>query len=89
MVGVGLLQSFLPVQMHFSLGCLTLNSSLSPAQGFAAELIYTFILVFVVFAVAVDPFAGLEFFQVIVQAKWLRFLELDMDLENLLLLQLE
>jgi hypothetical protein len=40
------------------MGCHSLNPKLTPAQGFGAEVIFTFIFIFVVFATAISPFAG-------------------------------
>jgi glycerol uptake facilitator-like aquaporin len=40
------------------MGCHSVNAALTPAQGFGAEVIFTFIFIFVVFATAISPFAG-------------------------------
>jgi len=40
------------------LGCHNVNVKLNAGQGFGAEIIFTFIFVFVVFATAISPFVG-------------------------------
>jgi len=57
-VGSALLKSILPMKLHYSMGCHGLNPKLSPGQGFGAEVIFTAIFLFVVFATAISPFAG-------------------------------
>jgi len=57
-VGSALLKSIIPPEFQFGMGCHTLNPLLSPGQGFWAEVIFTFIFIFVVFATAISPFAG-------------------------------
>jgi len=57
-IGSALLKSIIPPEFQFSMGCHTLNPLLTPAQGFGAEVIFTFIFIFVVFATAISPFAG-------------------------------
>jgi len=57
-VGSALLESILPPQLQYSMGCHSINPSLSVGQGFGAELIFTAIFLFVVFATAISPFAG-------------------------------
>jgi len=52
------LKSILPVSLQFGMGCHSVNDLLKPAQGFGAEVIFTFIFIFVVFATAISPFAG-------------------------------
>lgn len=57
-VGSALLKSIIPPDFQFGMGCHSLNPLLTPAQGFGAEVIFTFIFIFVVFATAISPFAG-------------------------------
>jgi len=57
-VGSALLKSILPPQLQYGMGCHSVNPLLTPAQGFGAEVIFTFIFIFVVFATAISPFAG-------------------------------
>jgi len=57
-VGSALLESIIPPDFQFSMGCHSLNPLLTPAQGFGAETIFTFIFIFIVFATAISPFAG-------------------------------
>jgi MIP family channel proteins len=57
-IGSALLKSIIPPDFQFSMGCSTINPLLTAAQGFGAEVIFTFIFIFVVFATAISPFAG-------------------------------
>jgi len=57
-VGSAVLKSILPTTLQYGMGCHSLNSALSPGQGFGCEVIFTFIFIFVVFATAISPFAG-------------------------------
>jgi len=58
-VGSGILKSILPPQFQdYGMGCNVINPELSVGEGFVAEIIFTFIFVFVVFATAISPFAG-------------------------------
>jgi len=57
-VGSSLLKSLLPPALQGGMGCHELNPLITPAQGFGAEFIFTFIFLFVVFATAISPFAG-------------------------------
>jgi len=57
-VGSALLKSILPPELQYSMGCHSLNPKLSPGQGFGAEVIFTAIFLFIVFATAISPFAG-------------------------------
>jgi len=57
-VGSALLKSIIPPDFQFSMGCHSVNPLMTPAQGFGAEVIFTFIFIFVVFATAISPFAG-------------------------------
>jgi len=57
-VGSALLKSILPPQIQYSMGCHGLNPKLTAGQGFGAEVIFTAIFLFVVFATAISPFAG-------------------------------
>jgi glycerol uptake facilitator-like aquaporin len=57
-IGSALLKSILPPALQFSMGCHGLNPKLTPSQGFGAEVIFTAIFLFVVFATAISPFAG-------------------------------
>jgi len=57
-VGSALLKSIIPPDFQFGMGCHSLNPLLTPAQGFGAEVIFTFIFIFIVFATAISPFAG-------------------------------
>jgi len=43
---------------YVGLGCHSVNSQLNAGQGFGAEIIFTFIFIFVVFATAISPFVG-------------------------------
>lgn len=56
--GNGVLKSFLPEELHFGMGCHGVNPKLTAGQGFGAEVIFTFIFIFIVFATAISPFAG-------------------------------
>jgi MIP family channel proteins len=58
MVGAGILRGIIPRTIHTGLGCHSLNPALSVGQGFAAEIVFTFIFIFVVFATAISPFVG-------------------------------
>jgi len=57
-LGAAFLLSILPLASRYNLGCHGLNPHLTPAQGFGAETIFSFIFIFVVFATAISPFAG-------------------------------
>jgi len=57
-IGAALLRSIHPVSLRLGLGCHGLNPSFTVGEGLWAEIIFTFIFVFVVFATAVSPFAG-------------------------------
>jgi len=57
-VGAAFLKSILPQRLQYSMGCHGVNPELTPGQGFGAEVIFTFIFIFVVFATAISPFAG-------------------------------
>lgn len=59
-VGSSLLRSMLsPAAVKQSgMGTHAVNSSITVAQGFWAETIFTFIFIFVVFSTAISPFAG-------------------------------
>jgi len=57
-IGSALLKSILPPELQYSMGCHGLNPKLSSGQGFGAEVIFTAIFLFVVFATAISPFAG-------------------------------
>jgi len=56
--GAALLRSLLPDQLIFNLGCHQLTANWDAGRGFGAELVMTFIFVFVVFATAISPFVG-------------------------------
>jgi len=56
--GSGVLKSFLPTELQYSMGCHSINKAMTAWQGFGAEVIFTFIFIFVVFATAISPFAG-------------------------------
>jgi len=56
--GAALLEAILPESLRSNLGCHILNVELLPIQGYFAEVIFTFIFIFVVFATAISPFAG-------------------------------
>jgi len=58
MVGAGLLKGLIPPEIPTGLGCHSLNPLLSPGQGLGAEIVFTFIFIFVVFATAISPFVG-------------------------------
>jgi len=57
-VGAAILQGLIPPDHQYTLGCHSLNPKLTPGQGFGAEVIFTFVFIFVVFATAISPFAG-------------------------------
>jgi len=57
-VGSAILRGLLSPDHRYTMGCHSLNPKLTPAQGFGAEVIFTFIFIFVVFATAISPFAG-------------------------------
>jgi len=58
-VGSALLKSILPLSLqNLGMGCHHISPLLSIGQGFGAEVIFTFIFIFVVFATAISPFAG-------------------------------
>jgi len=56
--GSGILKAILPTSLQFGMGCHSINPLLTPGQGFGAEVIFTFIFIFVVFATAISPVAG-------------------------------
>jgi len=56
--GSAILYGLLPPGLRFGMGCHSVNTGLTPAQGFGAEIMFTFIFIFVVFATAISPFAG-------------------------------
>jgi len=58
LVGAGLLKGLIPPGIPTGLGCHSLNAYLTPGQGFGAEVVFTFIFIFVVFATAISPFVG-------------------------------
>jgi len=58
MVGAGLLKGLIPDEIPTGLGCHSLNPLLSVGQGLGAEIVFTFIFIFVVFATAISPFVG-------------------------------
>jgi len=59
-VGSALLKSIVPASYFtkYGMGCHSINPDLTVGQGFGAEVIFTFIFIFVVFATAISPFAG-------------------------------
>jgi len=57
-IGALILRSILPPELHYNLGCHGIHSSLTEAQGWFAETVFTSFFVFVVFATAISPFAG-------------------------------
>jgi len=57
-VGAAFLKAIVPPHLQTSLGCHGLNPGMTTQQGFGAEVIFTFIFIFVVFATAISPFAG-------------------------------
>jgi len=57
-VGSALLKGVVPVELQFGMGCHEVNILMTNAQGFGAEVIFTFIFIFVVFATAISPFSG-------------------------------
>jgi len=59
-VGSALLKSILSDDMvALGMGCTNIDTSkITVAQGFGAEVIFTFIFIFIVFATAISPFAG-------------------------------
>jgi len=56
--GSAILQGLLPTNLQYTLGCHSVNPLLSQWQGVGCEIVFTFILVFVVFATAISPFVG-------------------------------
>jgi len=56
--GSAILSAILPTSLQYGMGCHSINPALTPGQGFGAEVIFTFIFIFVVFATAISPFAG-------------------------------
>jgi len=58
MVGAGILKGLIPDQIPTRLGCHSINPLLSVGQGLGAEIVFTFIFIFVVFATAISPFVG-------------------------------
>jgi len=56
-VGAAIL-SGLTAHINTGLGCHGVNAKLNAGQGFGAEIIFTFIFIFVVFATAISPFVG-------------------------------
>jgi len=57
-VGSAILKGLLPFKLQSSLGCHFVNPLLTPGQGLGAEIIFTFIFIFVVFGTAISPFVG-------------------------------
>jgi len=57
-VGAAILRGLIPPEIHTGLGCHGVNDKLNAGQGFGAEIIFTFIFIFVVFATAISPFVG-------------------------------
>jgi len=57
-VGASFLAAILPPQMRYSLGCHGINPELGAARGYFAEVVFTFIFIFIVFATAISPFVG-------------------------------
>lgn len=58
MVGAGILRGVIPNEIPTGLGCHSVSSYLHVGQGLAAEIVFTFIFIFVVFATAISPFVG-------------------------------
>jgi len=58
MVGAGILKGLIPESIPTGLGCHSINPLLTVVQGFFAEVVFTFIFIFVVFATAISPFVG-------------------------------
>jgi len=58
--GSYILKAIIPTAGHFSMGCNDINRSIgiTIGRGLGAEIVYTFIFVFVVFATAISPFVG-------------------------------
>jgi len=57
-VGSGILASITPPELRGGMGCHNINPAMSTGQGLWAEVVYTFIFIFVVFATAISPFVG-------------------------------
>jgi len=57
-IGSAMLLSLLPPTLRFGMGCHAVNPLLTVGQGVWAEIIFTFIFIFVVFATAISPFVG-------------------------------
>jgi len=58
MVGAGILKGLIPTEIPTGLGCHSINPLLTVGQGLGAEIVFTFIFIFVVFATAISPFVG-------------------------------
>jgi len=58
LVGAGVLKGLIPVGLKTLLGCHTVSNLLTIGQGLGAEVVFTFIFIFVVFATAISPFVG-------------------------------
>jgi glycerol uptake facilitator-like aquaporin len=57
-IGSAILKSLTPVNFQYGLGCHGINPDLSVGQGLWAEVVFTFIFIFIVFATAISPFVG-------------------------------
>jgi len=57
-IGALLLRAILPEAIYYDLGCHHIHDTLTSAQGWFAETVFTAFFVFVVFATAISPFAG-------------------------------
>jgi len=58
-IGALILSAIVPSELvQYGLGCHGIHSSLTPAQGWFAETVFTAFFIFVVFATAISPFAG-------------------------------
>jgi len=57
-VGAAFLAAILPPSMRYGLGCHGVNPELGAGRAYFAEVVFTFIFIFIVFATAISPFVG-------------------------------
>eukprot|EP01118_Nematostelium_gracile_P007061 TRINITY_DN2287_c0_g1_i2.p1 TRINITY_DN2287_c0_g1~~TRINITY_DN2287_c0_g1_i2.p1 ORF type:complete len:301 (-),score=89.04 TRINITY_DN2287_c0_g1_i2:28-930(-) len=58
LTGAGVLKGLIPEKLDTLLGCHGVSARLTVGQGLGAEIVFTFIFIFVVFATAISPFVG-------------------------------
>jgi len=56
--GSGILKGLIPDAIQFTLGCHSVNPAITQGQAVGLEIVFTFILVYVIFATAISPFVG-------------------------------